>query len=170
MDVGRRLGHPGLPSRRQGVTEQGTGQAPGPLERAYAGGCNGPSYWCPNRRPSCDPVDGQRPHQGPSRVPGQACAALGSREPQEGAPAQALLCTPGSTWVARPRCLPRAPEGGSRSRIPARRDPSPKGPFWPFNRSWRPDRSWTHRRPWPRRRDRRSPRLCRPSRSRRRQR
>jgi len=43
---------------------------------------------------------------------------------------------------------------GSRSRTLARRDPSPKGPFWPSNSSWRPDRCWTRRRPWPRRRDR----------------
>jgi len=75
-----------------------------------------------------------------------------------------------STWVERPRCFPRAPEWGSRSRIPARRDPFPKEPFSPSNRSWRPDRSCTRRRLWPRRRVRRSPRLCRHPSNRRRQR
>ena len=52
----------------------------------------------------------------------------------------------------------------------ARRDPSPKGPFWTSNRSWRHDRSCTRRAPWTRRKVRRSPRLCRPPKSRRRQR
>ena len=46
-------------------------------------------------------------------------------------PFSILLVNPGR----KTKSLPRAPEWGSRTRIPARRDPSPKEPSWPSSRS-----------------------------------